>query len=90
MSEIEYPNLELNGKVVTEYQTDIYGMSDEELDPADLLFNYAEFENGRELTDNQLIKLSKKYKHVLYLLVKDDLPEDSPHHVKYQAMLDTV
>jgi hypothetical protein len=83
----EYPNLELNGKVVNVYQTDIFGFKDEEIDPAHLLFNYAEFENGRELTDNQLIKLSKKYKHVLYLLVKDDLPKDSIHHSTYQELI---
>ena len=79
----EYPDLELKGKLVTEYQTDFFGISKEELDPADLLFTYAEFESGRELTDKQLITLSKKYKHVLYLLVKDDLPKDSLHHAKY-------
>lgn len=78
-----YPDLKLKGKLVTEYQTDFFGISKEELDPADLLFTYAEFESGRELTDKQLITLSKKYKHVLYLLVKDDLPKDSPHHAKY-------
>lgn len=74
----------LNGKKVADYETDCFGMDKNEIDPAEMLFTYAEFENGRELTDNQLDKLSKKYPEVLYNLLRDDIPKDSPIHARYQ------
>jgi hypothetical protein len=80
-----YPDLELDGKVIDDYGTEIQGVPAEELDPANLLFTYGSFTNGTELTSNQLSKLSDKYRNVLYLLIKDDLPDNSPHHLTYQS-----
>jgi hypothetical protein len=78
-----YTDLEFKGNLVTEYLIDIFGMDDDELDPTKLLFCHAEFESGKVLTDKQLVTLSKKYPEVIYLLIKDDLPEDSPIHANY-------
>jgi hypothetical protein len=81
----EYPNLELNGLVIDDYGTEIQGIPEDQLDPAQLLFTYAAFTNGKELTCGQLTELSEKYRNILYLLIKDDLPDNSPHHLAYQS-----
>lgn len=79
-----YPEIELNGRKVDDYQTDAFGITQEEIDNASLLFTYGVFENtDRELTDNQLIKLSKKYPSVLYILLYDLIAKDSPIHKKF-------
>lgn len=87
MNELDYPDLKFDGKTVSEYEIDLFSISDNELNPTELLFTYAKFENGKRLTDNQLRKLSKQYPEIIYLLINDLLPEDSIHHATYQPML---
>ena len=79
--------LELNGKQVVEVEIDCYGLSQEEIDSGKLLFTYAEFETGKPLTDNQLVRLSKKYPEVIYTLVADMMSPNSPSHAKYKKFV---
>ena len=90
MEELEfYPILKFNGRTVTMYQIDLYGVPEEDLDPAHLYFTYAEFDDCQKtLTENQLLRLGRKYPEIIYLLIKDDLlPKDSLHHATYQHLI---
>lgn len=79
-----WPTLELNGRTITDYETDFYGVGQDEIDTGLLQFTYAAFDDkDQSLTDNQLDRLSSKYRWVVYLLSLNFLSEDSPKHKKY-------
>ena len=79
-----WPTLELNGRTITDYETDFYGVGQEEIDTGTLLFTYAAFDDkDKSLTDNQLVILSSKYRWVVYLMSLNYLSKDSPKHKKY-------
>ena len=75
--------MELNGNKVVDWDMDLYGATQEELNPYKLLFTDAEFENGCTLTGPQLHKLSKKYPNIIYRIIKKDLAKDSPLHAEF-------
>ena len=83
-------NMELNGKKITDWETDAFMVKAEDIDIDHWLFTFGEFENGRELTENQLDKLSKKYRNVLYDIFKYDIPKDSHYHEKYGNNLEGI
>lgn len=86
-----FPTLELNGRAVDEYEIDCFGLDQEDINPDNLLFTYAEFiDTGKHLTDNQLYKLSKKYPDIIYRLAHDLMSEDSPYHQLYGHLVDNT
>ena len=88
MEELEfYPILKFNGRPVSMYLIDCYGISDNELNPAELGFIEAEFSDcNKPLTEFQLVRLSKQYPQVIYSLIQDWLPDDSLHHATYKPL----
>lgn len=75
--------MELNGNKIVDWEMDLYGATQEELNPYELLFTYGEYENGCQLTTPQLVKLSRKYPDVIYQIIKEDLDDDSPFHAEF-------
>ena len=86
-----WPNLELNGRAIDEYEIDCFGLSEEDITPDNLLFTYAEFaDKGKPLTDSQLYILSKKYPDIIYRLAYDLMSEDSYYHKLYGHLVDNT
>lgn len=75
--------MELNGKKVVDWEMDLYGATQEELNPYKLLFTDGEFEKGIQMTGLQLEKLSRKYPDIIYRIIKKDLAKDSPLHAEF-------
>lgn len=76
-------DMELNGNKVVDWEMDLYGATEDELNPYNLLFTGGEFANGCSLTGVQLHKLSKKYPNVIYQIIKEDLSDDNPLHKEF-------